>query len=1389
MSRTQGRLRQQLLLPLLLFETVSLLVISLAAFFVYQGQLRATLALQREVAVNVAEDIEDYLGNLQNSMLEAGLNENLARLTPEQQTQALSRLHARQTSYAALVIVGEQGQEQTRQAFRPDAPALPSNWEQHEAFSYIASGETYNGPVEFHGGLPYMSMAVPIRDPQLQIVGMLVAQVDLSPLWNVVATAGSGKTGYVYTVDQAGNLIAARDVAMVMSQFDVTELRGVQAALEGEQPTVAYQGLAGTSVIGGMSRIRNIDWNVIAELPTSEAYAYLRSLLLLLGFQILLGIILAIGVWFYINKRVVGPILEITRGAQRIGDGDLNQRVEVRTGGELTDLARVLNSTTAQLQNLIGSLEQRVAARTADLKRRSVQLEAAAQVARAAAAIRDLGQLLGEAVRLISNRFGFYHAGIFLLDEMGEYAVLRAASSEGGQKMLDRGHKLQIGEVGIVGNVAAANQPRIALDVGKDAVFFDNPDLPLTRSEMALPLAARNRVIGVLDVQSTEPGAFSDEDVAILQTLADQLALAIENARLLEESQSTLRELETLYGQRAREAWQGRAARQPATYLYDRVSVEPVSSLAPEVEDLLSPDRSAIVQDEDVRQLVSPIRLRGQSLGSIALRQDSKEEPWSAEELALVDEISTQIGLALENARLFEETQQRAERLSVVNRVSSAANTALTQDELLESVYEQISPTFQSDSCFIALYDQEAKVMEFRFHIDEGIRQPVEQYPLSGISAGVITEKKPVFIRDLENEPEYLSKIQPTGTGRLPSSWMGVPLQVGDRVIGILNMQAYHPNAWEEEDELLFSTIADQLAVALENVRLFEETQQRAERLSIVNRVSNAASTALSQDELLESVYEQISPAFQPDSSFIALYDPAAEEMDFRFHVDEGIRQPPEKQPLTGISAGVIKEKKPLFIRDLENESEHLSKIQLTGTGRLPSSWMGAPLLVGDRVIGILNMQSYQPNAWEEEDELLFSTIADQLAVALENVRLFEEARIRADELAALNEMGQALTARLSVEDVLEETYRGASRLVDITNFSIGLYDPEKEELKIALQATESDIDREMVSVPISRSVSGRVIRDRQSVLIKDNLPERLKEMGVEMVGELARSWLGVPMITGDQVLGTLTIQSFTTPRAYDEHDRDLLMAIASQTAIALQNARLFEEAQTRTEELAVLNELAQSLTATTSVEEVLKEAYQGASRLLRTKNFYVGLYDPDKFRIDFPFDVSESKRDQAITSIPADQGLTGYVVQNRTAVLIEDNMDQWLEERGIDSIGGDSLSWLGVPMMVGDEVMGVMVVQSYDAPKAYDERDQDLLTAVASQTAVAIQSAQLFEEAQKRAERDRQLYEVTAKLRRSPDITTILQTAVDELGRTLQTDRALVRLAIKPKEERENTA
>ncbi len=354
-----------------------------------------------------------------------------------------------------------------------------------------------------------------------------------------------------------------------------------------------------------------------------------------------------------------------------------------------------LRHSHLRLEEARDTLEERVVERTGDLERRTNQLAVSATIARDAAMLRDVDALLSAAVNLISERYQFYHAGIFLATETGEYAALRAASSEGGQRMLTRGHRLERG-VGIVGYVLETGKPRIALAVGEDAVWFNNPDLPETQSELGLPLTVRGSIIGVLDVQSSAPEAFTSEDVEVLQTLADQLALAIDNAQLFEESQRMVTELQRLYGTEAGRAWHERSRYEPIGYRYTRAGLERVP--------LAELERGGEASEEDAeRRLVAQIPLRDQILAAVELVRAPHEPPWSAEERALVEAVTTQAGLALENARLLEETQSRAARERLIGSITSRMRAEVEIQSLLERALGELGRALDARRAVVEL--------------------------------------------------------------------------------------------------------------------------------------------------------------------------------------------------------------------------------------------------------------------------------------------------------------------------------------------------------------------------------------------------------------------------------------------------------------------------------------------------------------------------------------------------------------------------------------------------------------------------------------------------------------------------------------------------------------
>ena len=354
-----------------------------------------------------------------------------------------------------------------------------------------------------------------------------------------------------------------------------------------------------------------------------------------------------------------------------------------------------------QINTLLGTmkqeqenLEERVEVRTNELLTKTNQLNAAAYIAKQTAEIQDLDSLLKNTVNLISERFDFYHAGIFLINELEDYAVLQAASSEGGKRMIDRGHRLRVGSQGIVGFVASEKKPRIALDVGKDAVYFDNPELPLTRSEVALPLLAREKIIGILDIQSTEPEIFTQNDIEVFQTMADQIAVAIENIRLLSESQLVISQLESLSSEKTRNNWNfyhrtGKAA----------VHFSPTG---------LRPLEKGQEYQASGKVLEIPLLVRGQKIGKITLTRKSENPEWTQQEQTIAEDVALQTALALDNARLIEQTQKRAERELEISSIANKVRETLDVQSILRTSAREIQRVLNLEEAEVRLFQPEA---------------------------------------------------------------------------------------------------------------------------------------------------------------------------------------------------------------------------------------------------------------------------------------------------------------------------------------------------------------------------------------------------------------------------------------------------------------------------------------------------------------------------------------------------------------------------------------------------------------------------------------------------------------------------------------------------------
>ncbi len=361
---------------------------------------------------------------------------------------------------------------------------------------------------------------------------------------------------------------------------------------------------------------------------------------------------------------------------------------------------------TVELREYQLTLEEQVAERTERLTRRNAQLEATATIGREIVSIQDPETLLSQAVKIISDQLDYYHVAIYLTDKLSNDVVLKAASSEGGQLLIYKGHRLEAQETSIVGYVMSRGQARIALDVGQDSMFFGVPELPETRSEMALPLTARGQLIGVLDVQSSEPNAFDDQDIAVLQIMADQLAIAIFNAQLFQESEANLRIVQRAFTESSRKAWQELISRNRLRKRYDPAGI---LGEGENWDDLM---KSAFLlgrSSADGNRLAIPIKERGEVIGVIRAYKPLAQDVWKKDELDLMDTLTGQLEVALESARLYEDTQRRARYEQTVGEISTRIRQTLDIESVIKTAVEEIGEKFALSRAEIRLKGDNSK--------------------------------------------------------------------------------------------------------------------------------------------------------------------------------------------------------------------------------------------------------------------------------------------------------------------------------------------------------------------------------------------------------------------------------------------------------------------------------------------------------------------------------------------------------------------------------------------------------------------------------------------------------------------------------------------------------
>ncbi|MCA9872568.1 MAG: GAF domain-containing protein [Anaerolineales bacterium] len=1262
----------RLRLTAIVLVAVLIPVIGIVGVVIFEGakayQERAQLTLFRQADV-LRESTASWDETMVLALQNLSTQPDIIPMDPDQQEPALMNMAAVYTNMYLILTTDLDGTN----VARSDGGA-PNNYADRTWFQNAATGVplTRQSLISRTTGKPVIGYSSPIQNDSGDVQGVAFVGTELTELADAVGASKIGTTGYGFLVDAYGNVLAHPDPALSADELvNLSDYPPVGRALAGQDGFFAFSDEDGV----WYTHIETLDngWAVIVQQRRAEALADLSSFLIVIG-VLTLGLVTLITLLTWLaTGRAVKPVMELTAVASLVAEGNLDETVPVNRNDEIGRLAAAFNSMTQQLRNLFGSLEQRVASRTRDLA-------LAGDVGHDIAQIRDLDKLLTAAVDRIASRFDLYYVQIYLTDESGENLVLKAGTGLMGQELLAKEHHLPLNAYSINGLTAVQRQPVIVADTAESHIFQPNPALPHTRSEMAVPLLVGDQVLGVIDLQSSEPNALNQDNVPAFEALAGQLAVAIENARLLAEHQ---------------------------------LAVESLQSSQQQSE--------AILNSITMPMLISRIQ-DGKIIMANQLLADLLHAP-----------LDTLVGNQTPN--FYQSVEDRQKVIGLIQEEGSVNNYELrlyrSDGELFWASLSAQLFTVENQPAIITILNDITERVETSVLLQERVKQlnilneigrMAEQTPPIPEFLGWVTERIPEAMK----APEFCkAAITYKGQvyGQPEATELPVQIVEGLRISGELMGRIYiaytEKRAFENEESALIGGIGQRVSSYIETQTLIAQTAARARELQTVSDVGTAVASTLDAQKLLQDVVDLTKERFGLYHAHIYLLDTQNEELVLAAGagtVGQQMKADHHKIRLNSarsLVARASRERQGVTVNDIHLEPDFMPNPLLPNT----HSEMAVPMIAGNTLLGVLDLQSEIADRFDAEEILIFTTLASQIAVALQNARQYERAQ---EALEEVNFLQRTMTRE------------GWQAYMTAVNRSTQGYLTEQNQLK-PLQNTES---------------------------FAANNPDEVEPFAL-------------PLEVRGTRIGRLGVRASKDTLSPEE--LTLIQSISQQVGEALERARLAEQTQIalsetekRTQELGALNEMGQQLTGQATVLGVLQVIHAYTSQLMPSDEFYIAFYDQMNDEIEFAFAFSDGKVYRNYGRRRAGNGITEYVIRSREPLLMTDHVEERLAELGIEGVGREAKSWIGVPLVFGDKAIGAISLQSYTTSRAYNEQSLRMLVSIATQAAIAIENARLIEETVARARQEQLLREVSARVNAAVDAQSVLQTATREIGRAL---------------------
>ncbi|MGC9357291.1 MAG: GAF domain-containing protein, partial [Anaerolineae bacterium] len=761
-------------------------------------------------------------------------------------------------------------------------------------------------------------------------------------------------------------------------------------------------------------------------------------------------------------------------------------------------------------------------------------------------------------------------------------------------------------------------------------------------------------------------------------------------------------------------------------------------------------------------ELCVPIQIGGEILGVINT-ESSQVNAFSTADEQLLTTFAGQLATAIDRLRRTRESQRKAQQMATIYNLGHQITSILSLDDLLPAIVRLIVDSLDLYNAEIALLED--NILKFRAgyggytNPQHSVRARYSLKTTQGITGKAALTGTSLLVPDVRESEDYVD-YPPLPHVRAE---LAVPLKAKGEIIGVLDVKSDEPYGLTENDAATLEILAAQVAVAVQNARLFEAQQEQRRELTGLYETALATTSQLEPDLMLRRLYDQIQQLLNPDFFAAALYDAELDEVSIVLAIEGGKSVPdfvdlhiPLKK--SGLSGWVMRSRESLYLADMEQDTLPLTP-RYVGKTR---TWFGVPLIAHDRLIGAISVQSAHPNAFSMTQRRFLESVANQVAVALENARLYRSALEANQRMAILHRTSQEfVTASVDPEQVYVAIHEAASQLMASEAFVISLLNKTEESINLVYIVDRSG-RHAPEQIPSDRGISGQVISTGKPLLV----PEIDENESLDPVHfgdpDPVHSILAVPLKLGGKVFGMLSAQSYE-PRAHTIEDQRLLEMLASHAAAALENTRLLRAERERKAELEAIRQASLQVTSSLELEPVLQAILEHSLKIIDADNAHIFLYDGEK--LSFGAGLWSEGGRTGLFAEPRSDGLTYRVARTGKRVVVHNMKSHPLF---VDTPWDGAI--VGLPLKLGEKITGVMNV-AFHQPHYFDENELRTLALLGDQAAIAIRNAELFEAAQRQLEELRLLHNVATACAEATDEDIIIERATELIGRSLYPD------------------